>query len=98
MRPWVRALVDSRSAGWISSHSYGAYKKALADFQNANQNNVFIRCLIGITYEKLGEKEKAMEAYREAMTARGHNSPVAFAHSLCEDEVGVKKAGGPCWI
>jgi tetratricopeptide (TPR) repeat protein len=39
----------------------GDYQTALEDLQKANQNDPFIQSLIGQTYEKLGDKEKAME-------------------------------------
>jgi hypothetical protein len=40
------------------------------------------------TFEKLGDKDKAMEAYRKAMSARGHNPPAAFAHSFAKKKLG----------
>jgi len=45
----------------------------------ANGNDPFMQCLLGMTYEKLGMKEKAMEAYRKAFTTTAHNPPAAFA-------------------
>ena len=56
----------------------GDYKTALADLQKA-QDDPFIECLLGQTYEKLGDKDKAAEYYRRAAGARGHNPPAAFA-------------------
>ena len=64
--------------GYVALYT-GDYQKALADLQRANQNDPFIQCLIGMTYEKLGEKQKAMECYRKAAATRGHNPPAAFA-------------------
>jgi tetratricopeptide (TPR) repeat protein len=57
----------------------GDYKAALEDLGKANQNDPFIQCLIAETYEKLGDKEKAMEFYRKAATASSHNPPAAYA-------------------
>jgi len=57
----------------------GDYKTALADLEKANQNDAFIQCMIGETYEKLGDKDKAMEYYRKAAAVRGHNPPAAYA-------------------
>jgi tetratricopeptide (TPR) repeat protein len=57
----------------------GNYKTALEDLKNASQNDPFIQCLMGETYEKLGEKDKAMECYRKAATTTAHNPPAAFA-------------------
>lgn len=55
------------------------YKSALEEFLKANQNDAFIQCMIGRTYEKLGEKDKAFEYYRKAATAISHNPTSAYA-------------------
>ncbi len=55
------------------------YKTALDELSKANQNDPFIQCMIGETYEKLGQKEKALEWYRKASTASSHNPPAAYA-------------------
>jgi tetratricopeptide (TPR) repeat protein len=57
----------------------GDYKAALEELGKANQNDPFIQCMIGQTYERLGEKEKAIEFYRKASTASSHNPPAAYA-------------------
>jgi tetratricopeptide (TPR) repeat protein len=57
----------------------GGYKAALEELGKANQNDPFIQCMIGETYEKLGDKDKAMEFYRKASTASSHNPPAAYA-------------------
>ena len=58
------------------------YKAALEELLKANQNDPFIQCLLGQTYEKLGEKDKAVESYRKAAAAIGHNPPAAYAVPL----------------
>jgi len=55
------------------------YKTALEELTQANQNDPFIQCMIGQTYEKLGDKERALEYYRKASTASSHNPPAAYA-------------------
>lgn len=55
------------------------YKTALEGLSKANQNDPFIQCMIGQTYEKLGERDKALEFYRKASTASSHNPPAAYA-------------------
>jgi tetratricopeptide (TPR) repeat protein len=65
--------------GYVALYT-GDYKAALEDLQKANQDDAFIQCLLGMTYEKLGDKGKAMDAYRKAAAVRGHNPPAAFAH------------------
>jgi tetratricopeptide (TPR) repeat protein len=57
----------------------GGYKAALEELGKANQNDPFIQCMTGETYEKLGDKDKAMEFYRKASTASSHNPPAAYA-------------------
>jgi len=66
----------------------GDYKTALADLEKANQNDAFIQCLVGQTYEKLGDKNKAMEYYRKAAEVRGHNPPAAYAKPFARKKLG----------
>jgi tetratricopeptide (TPR) repeat protein len=56
----------------------GDYKAALDALLKANQNDPFIQCMIGQAYEKLGDKDKALECYRKASTAIAHNSAAAY--------------------
>jgi tetratricopeptide (TPR) repeat protein len=55
------------------------YQAALEALLKANQNDPFIQCLLGQTYEKLGQKDKATESYRKAAAAIAHNPPAAYA-------------------
>lgn len=55
------------------------YRTALEGLLKANQNDPFIQCLLGQTYEKLGEKDNAIESYRRAAAALAHNPPAAYA-------------------
>lgn len=55
------------------------YKVALAELRQANQNDPFIQCLMGQSYEKSGDKEKGMEYYRKAALAASHNPTAAYA-------------------
>ena len=64
--------------GYVALYT-GDYRTALADLQKGNVNDAFIQCLIGMTYEKLGEKDKAMDWYRKASDVGAHNPPAAFA-------------------
>jgi len=64
--------------GYVAFYA-GDYKAALEQLQQANQNDPFIQCMTGQTYEKLGEKDKAMEYYRKASMAGSHNPPAAYA-------------------
>lgn len=64
--------------GYISFYA-GDYAKAADDFVKANQNDAFIQCMLGQTYEKLGDTQKAREYYQKAASATGHNPPAAYA-------------------
>ncbi len=64
--------------GYVAFYA-GDYKAALEELKQANQNDPFIQCMIGQTYEKLGEKDEAMEYYRKASTAVSHNPAAAYA-------------------
>ena len=55
------------------------YKTALADFLKSNQKDPFIQCMLGRTYEELGDKTNAIEYYRKAASAVSHNPPAAYA-------------------
>ena len=66
----------------------GDYQKALTGLQESNQDDPSVQCLLGQTYEKLGEKEKAMECYRKAMTAAtAHNPPAAYARRFASKKL-----------
>lgn len=73
--------------GYVA-HYTGDYQTALEDLQKANQNDAFIQCLLGMTFEKLGDKTQAMEAYRKAASTKGHNPPAAFARPFAAKKLG----------
>ena len=64
--------------GYVAFYS-GDYQTALEELPKANQNDPFIQCLLGQTYEKLKEGGKAVEFYRKAVSATSHNAPAAHA-------------------
>ena len=72
--------------GYVAFYA-GDYKAALEDFLKANQSDPFIECMIGQTYEKLGEKEKALEYYRKASTSIAHNPAAAYAVPLAKKKL-----------
>jgi tetratricopeptide (TPR) repeat protein len=73
--------------GYVALYT-GDYQTALEDLRKANQNDAFIQCLIGMTFEKLGDKTRAMEAYRKAASVGGHNPPAAFARPFTAKKLG----------
>jgi len=64
--------------GYVAFYA-GDYKAALEDLKQANQNDPFIQCMMGQGYEKLGDKEKAIEYYRKAQAATFHSPAAAYA-------------------
>jgi tetratricopeptide (TPR) repeat protein len=73
--------------GYVAFYA-GDYKTALEELRKANQNDAFIQCLLGSTYEKLGDKEKAMECYRKAAAVTAHNPPAAYARPFARKKLG----------
>jgi tetratricopeptide (TPR) repeat protein len=74
-------------AGYVAYYT-GDYSKALEELQKADQNDAFIQCLLGMTYEKLGNPEKARELYSKAAKVTGHNPPAAFARPFARKKLG----------
>jgi tetratricopeptide (TPR) repeat protein len=72
--------------GYVAFYA-GDYKAALQELLKANQNDAFIQCMIGQTYEKLGDEEKALEYYRKASTAIAHNPAAAYAIPLARKKL-----------
>lgn len=75
--------------GYVAFHT-GDYATALAELQKANQDDAFIQTLIGQTYEKLGQSEKATEYYRKAAQTTSHNPPAAYARPFARKKLGTK--------
>jgi tetratricopeptide (TPR) repeat protein len=75
--------------GYVAFYT-GDYNTALTELQKANQDDAFIQTLIAQTYEKLGQKEKAMEFYRKAVQVISHNPPAAYARPLARKKLGMK--------
>ena len=74
--------------GYVAYYG-GDYKTALDELLKANQSDPFIQCLIGQTYEKLGEKAKAIEYYRKGASASSHNPPTAYAVPFSKKRLAV---------
>jgi tetratricopeptide (TPR) repeat protein len=66
----------------------GDLKTALADLQKANAEDPFIKCLIAMTYEKMGERAQAMEWYKKASVVTNRTASAAFAKSFTRKKVG----------
>lgn len=65
-------------AGYVALYT-GDAAGALEHLKQANQNDPFIQCLMGMAHERLGQQEEAMACYRRASQTTAHNPPAAFA-------------------
>lgn len=74
--------------GYVAFHT-GEYAKALTEFEQANPRDPFIQVLMAQTYEKLGNEAAAMDLYRKAATATGHNAPTAYARPFAVKKLGT---------
>jgi len=55
-----------------------------------NQNDPFMHCLLGMTYEKLGQADKAKAEYQRAYdNATAHNPPGAFVRPFTKKKLGL---------
>lgn len=72
--------------GYVALYG-GEHEKALTALQQANTSDPFIQSLIAMTYEKMGQKEKAIEFYRKAGQTTGHNPPAAYARPLARKKL-----------
>ena len=68
-------------AGYVAFYD-GDYKGALAQLQNANQDDPFILALMAQSHEKLGAQGRAQELYRRILTFTSHNPTNAYARPL----------------
>jgi tetratricopeptide (TPR) repeat protein len=75
--------------GYVALYG-GDFTTALADLQQANQNDPFIQVLIAQTYEKLGNGDRALEYYRKAASSTGHNPPAAFAIPFAKKKLAAR--------
>jgi tetratricopeptide (TPR) repeat protein len=73
--------------GYVAFYG-GDYKTALEQFQKASQDDAFIAAMIAQTYEKLGDRNDAMNWYRKALGFNTHNPPVAYARPLARKKLG----------
>ena len=72
--------------GYVAFYG-GDYKTALDELLKSNQNDPLIECMIGQTYEKLGDKDKAIEFYSKASGTISHNPAAAYAVPLSKKKL-----------
>lgn len=76
-------------AGYVALHTGDPYN-ARFHLAQANQNDPFISCLLGLAHEQLGQKANALEHYKKAYATTGHNPPAAFAKPFARKKLGLK--------
>ena len=80
--------------GYVALYT-GNLKTAESEFtkmlaMRGNENDPFMNCLLGMTYEKMGEQAKADVLYRKAYEmARAHNPPAAFVRHFVRKKLGL---------
>ena len=80
--------------GYVALYT-GDLKGAEAEFGKAlaipgNQRDPFTHSLLGMTYEKLGQSEKAREYYQKAYDlSTGHNPPAAFTRPFARTKLAM---------
>jgi tetratricopeptide (TPR) repeat protein len=72
--------------GYVALYT-GNPAQALADLQNANQNDPFIQILMATAHERLGAMDKAKECYAKAYKTTAHNPPAAIAKPLARKKL-----------
>jgi tetratricopeptide (TPR) repeat protein len=78
--------------GYVALYT-GDLKGAEAELTKAlsmqgNANDPFFNCLLAMTYEKLGQRDKARELYQKAYDlATGHNPPAAFVRPFARKKL-----------
>jgi tetratricopeptide (TPR) repeat protein len=68
---------------------------ALTEAINApgNQRDAFMRCLLAMTYERMGRQNEAEALYREAYDrATSHNPPAAFVRPFVRRKLGLSES------
>ncbi len=85
----AQAIFFPYLAGYVALHTGDPYN-ARFHLAQANQNDPFINCLLGLAHEQLGQKENALEHYRKAYATTGHNPPAAFAKPFARKKLGLK--------
>lgn len=76
-------------AGYVALYT-GDPRTALHQLAQANQNDPFIHCLLGLAQEQLGQQEKALEHFKQAFATTGHNPPAAYAKPFARKKLAAK--------
>lgn len=72
--------------GYVELYT-GDPKAAVQDLLQGNQNDAYVLGLIAQAYEKLGQKDKALEYYRKVLASTTHNPTTAGARPLAKKKI-----------
>jgi Flp pilus assembly protein TadD len=72
--------------GFVALYT-GDAQGAITDLIQGNQNDAYVLGLLAQAYEKLGQKDKALEYYRKVLTSTTHNPTTAAARPLAKRKV-----------
>ena len=72
--------------GYVAFYSRD-YRAAAEALNRAPVNDPFIACLLGQTYEALGDRSRAVEFYRQAGASRAHSVPAAYAQPFARKKL-----------
>jgi tetratricopeptide (TPR) repeat protein len=73
-------------AGYVNLF-LGDYANAVAELQQANQQDPFVLVLLAQAYEKSGEAAKASETYEKVLASNAHNVNNAFARATAKKKI-----------
>jgi tetratricopeptide (TPR) repeat protein len=85
----AQAIFMPYLTGYVALYT-GDPMTAYHQLAQANQNDPFILCLVGLAQEQLGQKQRAIELYRQAFATTGHNPPAAFAKPFARAKLARK--------
>jgi tetratricopeptide (TPR) repeat protein len=77
-------------AGYVALYTddFATAETHLTKAVELNANDPFMRYLLGLTYEKMGQADKAKDAYEKAYAvATAHNPPAAFARPSARNKL-----------
>jgi len=80
--------------GYIAFYSRD-YRAALEALNRASENDPFIECLLGQTYEALGDRVQASGFYRRAAATKAHSVPAAYAQPFARKKLASWNVGAP---
>ena len=78
--------------GYVAFYSHD-YQAAADALNRAAVNDPFIACLLGQTYEALGDRGQAIEFYRRAADTRAHSVPAAYAQPFARKKLASWSGG-----